>query len=201
MTPLQLNIARRYYRQGWNQEEIAWAIGEFVRESNVWPQIESVGRQSTERPPMLALDVKDRQDVNTSTGTTAQTALRVKFGKNLRTDAGWSTDGLVHQFTGDPDRVRVYLDLLVQIDDRERAERPNQVVWIENLNTGWFTKAATGYIRDASDHETSSYNPANIDPAPGANPKYVVLATRESSNRESVYTIPNRGKLSFEAVL
>lgn len=202
MNTTEMAIARALLCSGWNKDMLVWAMGE---EASInWDRITAEKCppiSAKQYDPLLALDVRGGQDINTSTEGDIEKAFRVAFAQTLRADDGWKHSATEFAFSGEPDRVRVHLNLVVQSPDRVGGQRTNQDLWIANRNTKWITKAVHGYLRDADGHDTTSFNVSDIDPKPGRDPEYLVLATRETDIKSAVLTVGNRGKLSFEAVL
>lgn len=116
-----------------------------------------------------------------------------------RQDAGISIDVLNREVTvtGTPDHIEIGCNVKVSIDNLSNVQRPNQVVRIVRSDGRVIASSATGYIRDASDHEESSYNLTAIDYSPINNGSYSITATRETGNAGVVSLNPNESQLNL----
>lgn len=145
-------------------------------------------------------------------GGSAVTALVTGDGVNinqtlspmtLTTDtlgAGWANASGVLTYTGSPTDVVVRVNLHGAIGNTANAQRPAAVVelWRSSGTPTMLTTMATGYIRDATDHEEASWSCSYLDMAPGTNPSYELRTRRDSTNAGAV-TTQAPSTVSFEA--
>jgi len=120
-----------------------------------------------------------------------------------RADTGWTvTDANGnHAYTGTPDRVRITAQVSQSIAQNANIQRPAPLLALQKLIGGTWTtiaESATGYIRDASDHEQSSNTITHTDPAPGTDPTYRLLSEQETANGGVVTA--EFGNFALEAV-
>ncbi|MEL6143606.1 MAG: hypothetical protein AAFU67_18550, partial [Bacteroidota bacterium] len=115
--------------------------------------------------------------------------------------AGWDQTGVTEfTYTGSPDFVQIDLNMKVSIDNAQSVQRPNSVIEVVRVNDGKVVaSSATGYIRDSSDHEESSYHISVIDATPTSNPTYKVTYIKESTNNGVVTVDPLKSSFSLIA--
>lgn len=104
---------------------------------------------------------------------------------NALLEGNWqdATNGGI-QYIGTPDKVRIDATVAQSIAQNANVQRPNPILNIEKLIGGAWSQvatSATGYIRDATDHEMSSNTIWYIDINPGSNPTYRLSSDQESS--------------------
>lgn len=118
-----------------------------------------------------------------------------------RQDADFSYDGAaIVTVAGTPDIVELYAQVALQVPDANNSQRPNQICTVIRVNDGKVIgHSSTGYIRDATDHEQSSYNIKIVDTAPLANSQYTVNCLKETTNNGVVNTRPDRTRFQLKA--
>ncbi|MEL6277180.1 MAG: hypothetical protein AAFU03_18920, partial [Bacteroidota bacterium] len=124
------------------------------------------------------------------------------FAAPTRLDGDWSFDGATDVFTCTcvPDHVDLKVNIKVSIANGSSVQRPVQVVEIVRISDGKImASAATGYIRDASDHEEASYNFSVVDESPGVNPAYKITYIKEGSNSGVVTIDDTKSSFSLTA--
>jgi hypothetical protein len=102
-------------------------------------------------------------------------------------DSGWSNSSGTITYTGSPTLVEIALNIHAAIDNAANIQRPAAVVEIWRDSTLLATYA-TGYIRDATDHEEASWSGYFIDRSPGTNPDYEIRTRSDSTNLGAVTT-------------
>jgi len=115
------------------------------------------------------------QDVNDN-GTLAITSERA--------DTGWTIAGNVLTYAGTPDSVRITVMVKQAIANGVNIQRPAPVLSLRKNGAAAgneIANSATGYIRDATDHEESSNTIAIVDHNPGTNPTYTVATEQDST--------------------
>lgn len=126
----------------------------------------------------------------------------VPAGQNLNDAAGLtlSTSSAL-SVVGAASWVRVEINVHGAIADTANAQRPAPVCELYRTSLGQvhLASAATGYIRDTTDHEESSFNLVFTDLAPGSNPAYEVRFRRDSTNGNAVNTV-SPSSVKLEAV-
>jgi len=140
----------------------------------------------------LASASVDVQNVNTN-GIIDITSQRI--------DQGWSFNVNEYTYTGEPDKIIISCQIHQQIANNINRQRPAPVLNLEkNDGTGWsvISKSATGYIRDASDHEQSSNTISFTDPSPGTNPQYRMSKEQDTTINGAVNSII--GSFSLNAI-
>ncbi|MEL6273697.1 MAG: hypothetical protein AAFU03_01155, partial [Bacteroidota bacterium] len=113
----------------------------------------------------------------------------MEFSAFQRQDNGWSTNtgSTEYVYSGSPDMVQLNLNILAS----GNATRANSILQVEKWNdslSSWeaLSAAATGYIRNSSGHNTTSYNSSVSDMNPGLNPRYRVTHQRETATAATV---------------
>jgi len=121
------------------------------------------------------------QNINTS-----NTGVNINWDNTTdrRQDTGISIDASHQNITvsGTPNHVELNVNLKISIDNLVNIQRPNQVIKIIRSDGRVIASSATGYIRDASDHEESSYNISAIDFSPIQDASYRVVSYREATS-------------------
>lgn len=98
-----------------------------------------------------------------------------------RLDTGWSSPNAGQlAFTGSPASVEIQSHIHHTIGNTTNAQRPAPVLELRRNNTVIAT-SATGYIRDASDHEESSNAIMWVDNNPGTDPVYSLTTRRDTT--------------------
>jgi len=100
---------------------------------------------------------------------------------------------------GTPRYVQINVNIKISISNTAAIARPNQVVRLIRSDGRVLASSATGYIRDAGDHEESSYNFSVMDVAPITNGEYRVVSFREGSNGNTVSLNPSESQLDLLA--
>lgn len=184
------SLVARQARLGYTQEEIEQQTGDFVDypDDNL-NQIFSDNQASPEICYLCKCAIGS-QNVNIDGAITFL---------GLRVDGGWNVLNNEAVFIGAPDKVRVYVQISQSIGQGVNIQRAAPVV---NLLKGGqlVSRSASGYIRDATDHEQSSNSIVYIDHAPGVDPVYSLQAVRDSTNAGVVTSDPV-SSVSFEAVV
>jgi len=121
----------------------------------------------------------------------------ITFTTNTRLDSGWSQNNDALLYTGEPDRVRINVQIAQTIAQNANIQRAAPQVSLTRNGTE-IARSSTGYIRDSNDHEESSSTIVFTDPTPGVNPEYALTSIQESTNGGVVTVVI--GSFSAEAV-
>ncbi|MEM7377592.1 MAG: hypothetical protein AAF460_08815 [Pseudomonadota bacterium] len=103
----------------------------------------------------------------------------------VRAEAGWAFTANSFTFTGSPDRIRFSIQVHQVIANNVNRQRACPVLHLRRNGTIVAT-SASGYIRDATDHEESSASISFLDVTPGTNPVYDFLTETESNQTGNV---------------
>lgn len=141
-----------------------------------------------ERNYLASADVTPGQNVN-DTGTINITSSRL--------DTGWAQAGDSLEYVGEPDRVRIDVNVSQEIGNTDNIQRAAPVLVLQR-NGIEVARSATGYIRDTSDHEQSTNTISFIDPTPGVDPTYSLVS--ETDTTITGATLVTLGSFSAEAV-
>ena len=119
---------------------------------------------------------------------------------NRREDPGISINAASEVVTiaGQPDSVRIDVNIPVSIADNVNIQRPAQIFDIVRSDGAIITGAATGYIRDPTDHETASYNISVKDAQPILNGGYRIDINRETTRAGVVNSDVVRSLMTIE---
>jgi hypothetical protein len=114
--------------------------------------------------------------------------------------SGWANTSGNVAFTGSPTVVVVRVNIHGTIDNAANIQRPAAVVelWRTSGTPTNLVTMATGYIRDATDHEEASWSCSYLDTTPGTNPAYEIRTRRDSTNTGAV-TSQSPSTVSLEA--
>ena len=103
-------------------------------------------------------------------------------------DSGWSMSGNGElSYSGSPELVRLAAHVHNEIPGNVNVQRAAPAVELSR-NGQLLTTAATGYIRDASNHEESSNTIYFVDHDPGVDPVYSIASLRESTIGADVFS-------------
>lgn len=151
---------------------------------------------SSSLPKVAGYRCLTSQNVNAST---AGMTIAWDNPTDRREDTGISIDALSREVTvtGTPDHIEIGCNVKVSINNNSNVQRPNQVVRIVRSDGRVMASSATGYIRDAGDHEESSYNLTAVDYSPINNGSYRITATRETGNAGVVSINVNESQLNL----
>lgn len=121
------------------------------------------------------------------------------FDASTRIDSRWTHVAATNEFSysGQPNRVRIVVLSAHEIPGNVNSQRPAPVLSLFRNGT-LVSRAATGYIRDTSDHEESSNLISLLDVSPGTDPVYTIEASRDSTITGTVDSVV--GYFSAEAV-
>ena len=135
------------------------------------------------------------QNVNVAGGMT----IAWDDATDRREDSGISIDAGSQNVTiaGTPDHIEIMATVKVAIAQTLNAQRTAQLVQVVRSDGKIITSSATGYIRDASDHEEASYNLSAIDYSPIADASYSVTALRETTLTSVVNMENTKSQLTF----
>lgn len=116
---------------------------------------------------------------------------------DVRLDAGWAAPGATLTYTGEPDRVRINVNVIHGIAAGTNIQRANPVIVLRR-NGNEIARSSTGYIRDLDVHENSSNTIGFVDHVPGINPAYDLVSEQEGA--AGVVTSAPQSSFSAEAV-
>lgn len=107
----------------------------------------------------------------------------VVAGQNLNQTAGVLTVDVAAAVSGAPSAVTAYVNIHGKLDDATAGARVAAVMelWRSSGTPELLVTMATGYVRDANDHEEPSYHCAFPDLTPGTDPAYEVRTRRDST--------------------
>jgi hypothetical protein len=113
-------------------------------------------------------------------------------------DSGWSNSSGDISYTGSPSVIEIAVNIHGAIDNASNIQRPASIVELWRGSTLLATYA-TGYIRDATDHEEASWSGYFIDRSPGTNPSYQIR-TRSETTQLGAVTTQDPSTVVFRAV-
>lgn len=115
---------------------------------------------------------------------------------NRRQDTGISINAASQVVTvaGTPNLVELSVTMKIAISNSSSVQRPNQIVEVIRSDGLIIGASATGYIRDATDHEDSSHNIYCVDYSPLEGGSYRVLSKRETNSSGVVSLDPLRSQ-------
>jgi len=116
-------------------------------------------------------------------------------------EGGWSIGTNLFQYTGEPTYVVINAQAHQEIANNANIQRAAPTLELQKLIGGaWTTiaKSATGYTRDASDHEQSSNTIFFRDKNPGTDPQYRLVKARDTTLTGAMQL--SDGQFDLEAV-
>lgn len=114
------------------------------------------------------------------------------FGADVQNDGDWQHVAGSNEFifVGTADVIEVKVSVHQRIPDSASSQRPSPVLELyRNDDAVPVASSATGYIRDASDHEESSNVIVFVDPDPSALVRYRVQARRDTGISAAVESV------------